>query len=235
MKHKLRHIGKRLSPKHIASHQNARKLIESFGAEHGLVYFGHVSSNDEYHIVRGLTTSTSHRDLHYCVGTYQTYDVAFVERSDDLLHSDKTIKQKHHWHIMEFDLKTTAELPHVFVGPHEHNESFYLELFTKFPELRALHLGSLGPYDPRFLANHRVYGLAAQSIAIERLFPPDIAATITKHFGRLAIEVNHNSLYIYSEHLKVSHSLLESMLKNGLWLCQHIDTVAPHLYEAKQN
>ncbi len=231
MKKKLRHIKKRLSPKHIVSHRSERKIIESFGVEHGLVYFGHVSSDDEYHIVRGLTTSVSHTDLHYCVGTYQGYDIAFVERSDELLHARKKARQQHHWHIMEFDLKTTAELPHIFVGSHEYNESFYVELFTKFPELRALNIGALAPYDPQFLANYRVYGLASQSIAIERIFTPEVTKVITKHFGRLAIEINHNSLYIYSEHLKVSHGLLESMLKNGLWLCQHVDAVAPHLYD----
>jgi len=230
MSRSLRRVAKRLSPKHIISHQSERKIIESFGAEHGLVYFGHVSSSDEYHIVRGLTTSTSHTDLHYCVGTYQTYDLAFVERSDNLLNTHRKTHQQHRWHIMEFDLKTTAELPHVFVGSHEYNESFYIELFTKFPELRALNLGTLASYDPQFLANYRVYGLASASIAIERIFTPEVAKVITKHFGRLAIEINHNSLYIYSEHLKVSHSLLESMLKNGLWLCQQVDAAAPNLY-----
>lgn len=213
------------------SRQSERRVIESFGKEHGLVYFGRVSSDDEYHIVRGLTTSTSHIDLHYCVGTYQSYDIAFVERSDDLLNARKKSRQQHRWHIMEFDLKTTAELPHVFIGSHEHNESFYLELFTKFPALRALNLGVLAPYNPHFLANYRVYGSAVDRIAIERIFTPEVAEMITKHFGRLAIEINHNSLYIYSEHLKVSHRLLESMLKNGVWLCQQVDAAAPHLYD----
>ena len=230
MKRHVRKLTRSLSPKRVLDRRNDRRIIQAFGDEYGLVYFGHVSSeNDEYHMVRGLTLSTQHRDLHYCIGTYEDYDVVFVERSDQLLNPAKKTRHSHRWHIMEFDLKTTVELPHVFVGPHAHSESFYLQLFTKYPELRALHLGNLGQHQPEFLAKYRVYGPPAQVIDVERLLTPLVTELITKHFGTLAIEIHESSLYIYSERLRLSSALLDGMLKNGAWLVSHIDAVSKEL------
>ena len=227
MKRHVTRIARQLSPKRALKRRNDRRVIQMFGDEFGLVYFGHVSSQtDEYRMVRGLTLSTKHHDLHYCIGTYEGYDVVFVERSDQLLHPTKRVKQSHRWHIMEIDLKTTADLPHIFVGLHTHSESFYTQLFTKYPELRALHLGNLGPHQPDFLAKYRVYGPPAQILEIERLLSPLITDMIAKHFGALAIEIHESSLFVYSEQTRLSRPLLEGMLKNGVWLARHIDTVS---------
>ena len=81
---------------------STKRIVNQFADEFGLVYFGYVSQrSDEHHIVRGMTVSTNHHDDHYCIGTFDTYDVVFVERSDTLRNG-----KKHQWHIMEFDLKS---------------------------------------------------------------------------------------------------------------------------------
>lgn len=227
MKRQIAKLARKVSTKRIMKRHTDRRIIQAFGDEFGLVYFGHVSStNDEYRMVRGLTLSTKHHDLHYCVGTYEDYDVVFVERSDQLLHPARRTKESHRWHIMEFDLKTTADLPHIFVGLHAHSDTFYSQLFTKYPELRALPLAELGAYQPEFLAKYRVYGPPARVVEVGRLLPPPIADMISTHFGALAIEVHESSLFIYSERTRLSRQLLEGMLKNGAWLARHIDTIS---------
>lgn len=227
MKKMIQKVVKRASPKRVLDKYSDRQTIQRFGEKFGLVYFGHVSSqNEDYRMVRGLTLSTKHRDAHYCIGSYNNYDVVFVERYDTVVNLKQKTRRAHRWHIMQFDLRTTTELPHLFVGLHTHSEAFYLQLFTKFPELRSLRIGHLGSHRPEFLAKYRIYGPPAKIIDIERLLTPEITEMITAHFGALAIEIHDGSLYIYSEKLRVSESLLEGMLKNGVWLAQHIDAVS---------
>ncbi len=226
MKQVARKALRALSPSRVVIYRNEKRIVQAFGEEHGLVYFGHVSNDNEYAIVRGLTLSNQHRDLHYCVGSYSGYDVAFVERSDTLLSPTKKTKNAHRWHIMEFDLHTKQDLPHVFIGLHSHSESFYMQLFTKYPHLRMLSLGHTGNYPAEFTEGYRVYGKPAQLLDVEAVITPEIAGLISRHFGRVAIEIHDGSLYLYSENLHVSMTLLDAMLKNGVWLAKHLDAIA---------
>ncbi len=223
MKHVARKALRALSPAKVAMHRNEKRIIQAFGEEYGLVYFGHVSSDNEYAIVRGLTLSNRHKDLHYCVGTYGGYDVAFVERSDTLMSPGKKTRNAHQWHIMEFDLHTKHDLPHIFIGLHSHSESFYMQLFTKYPHLRMLALGHMIAYPAEFSEGYRVYGKPAQLIDVETIITPEVAMLISRHFGRVAIEIHDGSLYLYSENLHVSMTLLDAMLKNGIWLAKQLD------------
>lgn len=220
-------LKKKFSPKRIVSRRRDRSIIVDFAEKNGLVYFGRVAQGaDEHRIVRGLTVSTNHHDLHYCVGTYEGYDISFVERSDTLVSTKTRVKNVHRWHIIEFDLLVAKDLPHMFVGMHSHSESFYLQLFTKFPQLRAISLGALGEHKAEFLHKYRVYASPGHSLDVEKVLSPLVTEMVSKHFGALAIELLDSSLYVYSESASISESLLDAMLKNGRWLADHIDRQA---------
>lgn len=226
----MRSFMQAVSPKQLIRGRNVVRMLHSFADEYGLVYFGNVSwQNDEHHIVRGLTLSTGHHDYHYCIGTYEGYDVTFAERRDQLKDPKTNKLHPHKWYIMEFDLHTTVELPHVFIGLHSHSDSFYRQLFTKYPNLRAIQLGILSRHEQSFLSERRVYGVAEDVIAIEKLFSHEITQQIHAHFGSLAVEIFDSSLYIYSEKVHLSAALLTAMIKNGVWLARHIDEVAKQL------
>lgn len=208
----------------IVSGRALKSIITSFAEEYGLVYFGFVSQRDDEHrLVRGLTLSNQHRDSHYCIGTYEGYDVTFVERADILNDRSKKTHRSHLWHIMAVDLYTTKELPHIFVGQHTQSESFYMQLFTKFSHMRSLSLGNSAVYPHEFLAQYRVYGHPSKVIEIEKMLSTVATEMISKHFGTLAVEIHENVLYVYSENPHVSSQLLEAMIKNGVWLARHID------------
>ena len=216
---------KMLSPKRLISRRRDKFIITDFAEKYGLVYFGRAAQTDDDHrLVRGMTVSVNHHDLHYCIGTFEGYDVAFVERSDTLKLGAG--RKSHRWHIMEFDLLAAKHLPHLFVGLHSHSESFYMQLFTKYPQLRSLILGALGTHKAEFLQKYRVYGSPAQAIEIEQLLSPLVTEMVSKHFGSLAVEIIDSSLYIYAENHTLSMQLLEAMLKNGRWLADHIDRQA---------
>ncbi len=203
----------------LPSGRSTKRLIADMAEEAGLVYFGYVSQrDDEHHIVRGMTVSTKHRDDHYCIGTYENYDVVFVERSDSLRNG-----KKHAWHVVEFDLKTHADIPHLFIGSGRHGHGFHELLDTKYPSLKAIELGSTAQYSHEFSSRFNIYTTPAHAVTAEQLITPLVASTIASHFEGLAIEVTQEALYIYSEKLHVSKNLLSTMLKNGAWLAEKLD------------
>jgi hypothetical protein len=224
MKDQLGQIGRALSPTRLVARRRDKSVIADFAEKYGLVYFGRVAQDDEHRIVRGMTVSVNHYDLHYCVGTYEGYDVAFVERSDTI--ESKNEKRSHRWHIIEFDLLAAKNLPHIFVGMHSHSESFYMQLFTKYPQLRSLVLGALGAHKGDFLHKYRVYASPSEAIQVEEILTPLVTEMVDKHFGSLAVEIFDSSLFVYAEDHTLTLQLLEAMLKNGRWLADHIDRQA---------
>lgn len=225
MRKRLNLVSKTLSPARLVKRRRDKTIVVDFAERHGLVYFGHVTQRDEeYRMVRGMTLSVNHFDTHYCVGTYEGYDVAFVERTDTLV--SKQGKKSHRWHIVEFDLLAAKQLPHIFVGMHSHSESFYMQLFTKYPQLRPITLGALNAHKAEFLHKYRVYASPAHTLEVENVLSPLVTEMVSKHFGSLAIEIRGSSLYVYAENHTTSIQLLEAMLKNGRWLADHIDRQA---------
>lgn len=211
-------------PASVIQSQLHKRTFMQFAEKLGLVYFGYVDQrSDEHRLVRGLTVSASHRDDHYCVGTFHGYDIALVERVD-MIHFPGKPTKAHDWIIMTFDLHTSTDVPHVFIGLHTHSETFYAHLFTKFPTLAKVPLGTFGTYDSAFTNKYAVYAAPAQSVAVERLFDQNIAKTMAEQFGGLTIEIADGSLYLYAEHQRPSMMLLERMAKLGSWLAKSIDS-----------
>ena len=225
----MKKILNRILPRDVILRRANKRVIMSFAENVGMVYFGHVNHREEEHqLIRGLTLSTTHRDDHYSVGSLYKYDVALVERTDTLHYPDKP-SQTHHWLIMQFDLQTTADIPHVFLGLHTHGATFYSNLFAKFAQLQRAPLGTFGMYDEAFTNKYAIYTTPAESLTVERLFDTEMTKTLAKHFGTLTVEISDGCIYLYSEHSRVSKHLLEAMLQNGIWLARHIDERASQI------
>lgn len=203
----------------LPSSQATKRLIVDFADRSGLVYFGFVSQrSDDHHIVRGLTVSNRHVDDHYCIGTYEGYDVVFVERSDSLRSG-----KKHVWHILEFDLKTTADLPHMFIGSATRGFGFHELLETKYPALTAASVGATASYPSDFTSHYAIYTKPEHAVSIERLITPEVATVAASHLKGLVMEVTEQALYVYSEKPHLTTELLDAMLSGGVWLAAQID------------
>ncbi len=208
-----------------------KKVVTQFAAKFGLVYFGHVDQHDdEHHIIRGLTVSSSHKDEHYSVGSFDGYDVSLVDRYDILEHPNRPLRT-HRWIIIEIDLHKGKNIPHVFMGAHNHTDSSYAKLFTSVPSLQPVPLGTFGAHSPEFTQRYSLFAAASQFIEVERLFTIDVTRVVAAHFWPLAVEVYEGSLYVYSDNQTISVGLLETMLKNGLWLAEKLDE---HSYPIEQ-
>ena len=210
-------------PSKVIQSRLHKHVFMQFAEKIGLVYFGYVDQrNDEHRLVRGLTVTANHRDDHYCIGDFGGYDIMLVERVDTIRFPGKPART-HDWIIMTFDLHSKTDVPHVFLGLHTHNETFYAHLFTKFSQLSKVPLGSYGSYDPAFTNKYAMYSEPAQLVAAQQLFDHDITKTIADHFGSMTVEITEGCLYLYAEHQRPSIALLEKMVKYGSWLAESID------------
>lgn len=199
------------------------RVYRTFATKAGLVYFGYVDQrNDEHSLIRGMTVSTKHRDNHYCIGSFEGYDITLVERVDTIQLPGKAAKT-HNWIIMTFDLHTSVELPHVFVGSHNHSETFYAQLFTKFSHLAKVPMAESGIHSIEFTKKHTVYAKPDQILTAEHLFSPTLTKVIGEQFGTLAIEIHDRTVYLYAENHRPTSTLLEGMLSKGIWLTKSID------------
>lgn len=213
----------RVIPTKVVKSQLHRRVFVQFAEKVGFVYFGFVDQrNDEHRLVRGLTVSSSHRDNHYCIGSYQGYDVALVERTDTIRFPGKSARPQE-WIIMVFDLHRKVDLPHVFVGLHTQSDAFYAQLFTKFSHFQPVQLLSADGYDKSFTSKYSVYAQPVHALSASRLFHPEITKLIAERFGGLTMEISDNSLYLYANHQRPTPALLEKMLSYGAWLAKTLD------------
>lgn len=223
--HKLKDIALRNS---VASRLRKHAIMR-FAEKVGFVYFGSVDQHhDDHHIVRGLTVSSSHRDDNYSVGSFDGYDVSLVDRLDAIETADGQCKT-YNWLIFEIDLHNSADVPHIFLGAHAQRNAAYAKLFTALPALHPVPLGTFEKYSQEFTRRYSLFTTPSHFIEIERYFTADITRTIAAHFWPLAIEVCEGTLYIYADNQTVTPHLLETMLKNGLWLARQLDLQAEPL------
>lgn len=217
----LLHAGRK-----VFATQKHRRTIMRFAEKVGLVYFGAVDHEDEeQRIIRGLTTSPHYRDTHYTIGTYDGYDVAFVERSGAVkVPNGKSEPQQ--WLVMEIDLRARIDLPHVFLGKQSHTQAFYLQFLTKFSYMTRIPVGLSEGYTEKFLQHYTIYGRIVDQAEVTTLFDPGLTKAIVDHFHELAVEVSEGCLYLYAENSVPTEPLLEAMLRYGVWLAQTIDARA---------
>ena len=224
--HKLSHSLKDIALRNNVASRLRKRAIIRFTEKVGFVYFGSVDQHhDDHHIVRGLTVSSSHRDNHYSVGSFDGYDVSLVDRLDTIESLSGDLKT-HNWLIFEIDLHRSADVPHIFLGAHTHKNSSYAKLFTAFPALQPVPLGTFEKYSEEFTKRYSLFASLSHFIEVERYFTTEITRTIAAHFWPLAIEVSEGVLYVYADNQTITTHLLETMLKNGLWLADQIDSQA---------
>ncbi len=224
--HRLTHSLKDIASRNSITSRIRKNTITHFAEKVGFVYFGSVDQHhDDHHIIRGLTVSASHRDNHYSVGSFDGYDVSLVDRLDSLKSNNGRLKTLN-WLIFEIDLHNGKDIPHIFLGDHTQKKSSYEKLFTVFPALQPVPVGTFEKYSDEFTKRYNLFASPSYYIETERYFTTDITRTIAAHFWPLAIEVSDGTLYIYADNQTLTSHLLETMLKNGLWLARKLDAQA---------
>ena len=220
----MQRMAKTVSPKYISQSLQTRSIIQKFADTHSLVYFGNVNyRTDEHRLVRGMTTDANQEDSHYCIGTFNAYDVVFVRRASEVRGT------RRYWLIMQIDLRTRFDMPHVCIGPHPGKNGQYDDITSVLHSFQPITLGVFGAHDKRFMQNYTLYTKPSRNLDAERLFTPEITKQIADHFPPLGIEIWDGCVFIYAAQRRPNAQLLDAMLRNGVWLAETLDAKAKEL------
>ncbi len=204
-----------------------KRVIKAFAEKYNLVYFGSVNQHaDDHQLVRGVTLSSAHKDRHYCVGVISGYDVLLVQRTDTLIFPHQ--KTKHYtWLILQFDLHMvdSNSSRHVLLSSQQHTEVFYANLAVKFGKLKHVLPEYFAGHDSLFVNNYKTYAATDYETSLHHLLTPDITASLGHHFRQFDFEITEDSVYVYANNTTASSHTLNEMLRAGLWLSNHLDTV----------
>lgn len=200
-------------------------VFRQFAEHYDLVYFGRLhQEDDDQRIVRGVTVSTQHVDEHYCVGTVHGYDIVLLLRTDKITQPNTTRTEKYSWVIMQFDLHSQYDHPHVFIDGGHHNELFYQTLFVKFARLMKMDKALFGEANHDFTERFTAYTPPDALDELPLILEGDVGPTMATHFAHLDFEWFQDRLIVYSTGRMPTKHLLEHMLRAGLWLSGVLDT-----------
>ena len=199
------------------------QVLRQFSKKLGLVYFGRVDQHqDDHDVIRGLTVSTSHRDNHYAVGTFDGYDLSVVDRTDVVTAADGK-KERHNWLIIRIELETEERLPHLFLNPLGNSQDAYAKFFQAYRHLQPVNAIMLGGHTPEFHGRYSLHALSSRALEVEEFLPPEVTQIIASRLWPHAVELLDNKLYIYTTNTKLSSTILNTALESGLWLARVFD------------
>lgn len=219
----LRHIFRSLSPVEREQSFVLRKFYKTVG----FVHFGHVHQHDdEYDAIRGFTSSLTHRDESFAVGTYGGYDIRMVNRADShtTAHAKSRSKKKdlQLWTILEITLRV-RNMPHIFFVPTGQNGDMYAKLFAEQPYMQPISsYTAADKLTPEFYGRYQILARSTRVQDVEELLSSPIIVGIGARFWPHGIEIEHGKLYIYIPDRKITKARLEHVLASSLWLADSL-------------
>lgn len=197
--------------------------IKQFGHTLGLVHFGSVDQHtDEHEAIHGFTASLSHTDHHYMVGTYNGYNIRFVDRSD-IIHSHGK-RHEQTWAILEIELESHS-LPHTIFVPTGKEAAEYSRVYATQLHLQPLNAMAFANHSPEFHGRFQILASPSHAQKVSSLFTSPLIVGIASRFWPHAIELERNKLIVYITEHRLKKTVLESTLASALWLAEAIDSV----------
>lgn len=197
------------------------KALRKFADSVGFVYFGAVDQKDDDHSpILGFTASLAHKDSHYAVGTYNGYDVRFVDRFDAINVADKAHEQL--WTVFEVSL-LAEHTPHVVFVPTGSEGAEYSKLFSTHSHLQPINTMLLQNHSREFHGRFQIMGRTADAPTIESLLPSPTVVGIAARFWPHGIELKNGKLYVYLTQHRLDKAVLETTLASSIWLAEVLD------------
>lgn len=200
-----------------------REIATSFAKKHDLIYFHTVGAeSDNAPIIRGSTANPKQIDSNFCIGTHAGYDMALIERSADVefVGFETT---SHKWYVLEIDLKQTRHAPYIFMGTRQLTKAFYAKVLVSHRDVRYLQLETVNPHSAAFHGTYALVSSANSLPLLHSIFSDESLAMIAAHKNPFTIEVEGDSLILFTDAEKPSEQLLDKLLHYGLWFARKLD------------
>lgn len=198
-----------------------RRVFGKVAEEYDLVYFGTVDplTDTGYKAIRGLTLSPQSRDENYTTGNVYDYEVAFLQRSREVLTSSSgRSKTKRSWTILQIQLKGSG-FPEMLVdGRNRSSEYGALLASTKRWQESGWH-----HFSPAFSEFFAVYSKPESMNTIADILNDETQSMLATHFRQFDYELLNDKLIIYATNSAIDLQTLDHMLRIGLWLARRLD------------
>lgn len=203
--------------------QATKRVVKHFADKYNFIYFGRVDPReDEFELVRGITTSTTHTDDHYTVGAYNGYEAIFVERRNTVTFPGRK-PSSYRWFIVQIDLKSGG-IPHIFIDCRHHDAAFYANATMSKNGMQDMS-GYFSNASASFSRACRVFAAPSYYSKINHVLTPEIAETISRHFAAFDYEFLDDRILIYASNAVITTNLPEEMLRVGVWLASQVDSI----------
>lgn len=152
------------------------------------VYLGPVNPrNVEQHLVRGFTTTNTHRDTDHCVGQHLHHDYVLLRRQDG----------KRQYIIAEVDLHLLHSLHHFFVVPNELAEDLFTLLLASHLHHRYVPFSPYDGFIPRFKQRYSLLSRPEHFQSSMQAVQGEMARCLAELKQRFILEVTDTSLFVY--------------------------------------
>jgi hypothetical protein len=194
-----------------------------FAKKHNLIYFHTISADaDEAPVIRGSTMTHGQVDSNFCIGTHAGYDMALVERAVEInfVGFEPSL---HRFYVLEIDLKQAHDLPFIFVGTKQLTKAFYAKVLLSHRNITYLQLDSTSAMGAAFHGHYALISSPSQMPLLNSLFTADVIDSMGAHKHPISIEVEDDSLIVFTDAEKPSQQLMDELLHYGLWLAKLVD------------
>lgn len=189
----------------IVSKNRLSRAFKNYAKQSKSAYLGEVSPHAvDQHLVRGFTTSNTHKDTNHSVGHAFHHDYIVLSREDN----------NRQYIITEVDLHTLRPFSHFFITPNDLPENLFAELLKKHPHHRHTPFSAGDSYLPAF--KHRYSILTRPEHFTRSLYyvTPDSAKCIAEIKQSYLFEVNDTSLFVYDySHQQVTEKTLHMQVQ----------------------
>lgn len=152
------------------------------------VYLGPVEPRSvEHHLVRGFTTTNTHRDTNHCVGQYLHHDYVILRRED----------KGQQYIIAEIDLHVLRPLHHFFVVPNELAEQMFALLLAAHLHHRYVPFSPGDGFMPRFKHRYSLLSRPEYFQATSTAVKGELARCLSEVRQPFILEVTGSSLFVY--------------------------------------
>lgn len=170
----------------------AKKQVTSAFKEHAKLtkgaYLGQVSAHSvNQHLVRGFTTSNTHKDTNHCVGQFLHHDYILLSRED---HNQRYI-------IAEVDLHVLQPLSHFFILPNDLEERLFTEVLKRHHHHRHTPFAPDDGYLPEFKYRYSIFTRPEHFVNSLAIVTAEVAKCISEVKKPFLFEVHDTSLFVY--------------------------------------
>lgn len=205
------------TPSRLSNEIHDKRIFTAFAKKQHLVYFSSIdTSANDTQVVRGITLGLSSGDKQHMFGSHDGYDMAVVQRQGET-------GSGRCWLVMQFDLHTAVNLPHMIIGKETETRPLFESLLGIHRDLQLHLFADPQQHHGKFNKHFVTYASPAHAPLVEHVVSPELTNALVDHIQHIVIEIEGDSIYLIVDRPSLSVQYLDKMMHYGIQFAKHID------------